>query len=79
MFEEELEFFIKNQNDLVSKYPGKFLIIKGKNVGGVYPTALEAYLAIQERQGVGSCMIQPCAPGPDAYTVTIATANLVRF
>ena len=79
MFKEELDYFKTHQDDLVSKYRGKFLIIKGHDVAGVYPTALDAYIAIQERQGVGSFMIQPCEPGPDAYTVTIASANLVRF
>ena len=79
MFKEEFDYFITNQNELVSKYRGKFLVIKGRNVVGNYPTALEAYTAMQERQEVGSCMIQPCEPGADAYTVTIATANLVHF
>lgn len=79
MFKEEFDYFIANQSDLVSKYRGKFLVIKGQNVVGNYSTALEAYTAIQERQEVGLCMIQSCEPGADAYTVTIATANLVQF
>ena len=79
MFNEELEFFIANQNDLVNKYKGKILVIKGKKIVGVYSTHIEAYLSVQKTNELGSVMIQECSPGPDAYTVTIATANLASF
>lgn len=79
MFSEELEYFISNQESLVEKHRGKILAIKGRKVLGVYSTALEAYFATQKEHELGSFMIQPCEPGPDAYTVTIASASLVSF
>jgi hypothetical protein len=79
MFDEELEYFISNQDDLVKKYRGKFLVIKGKSILGVYPSALEAYLSAQRSNDLGSVMIQSCEAGPDAYTVTIATSNMVSL
>ncbi len=79
MFKQEFDYFIANQSDLVAKYRGKFLVIKGQSVVGSYSSALEAYIAIQESREIGSCMIQPCEPGTAAYTITIATANLVQF
>ena len=71
MFESELAFFIANQSDLVAKHNGKSLVIQGEEVVGVYATPLEAYLEAQKRFDPGTFMIQPCAPGPEAYTVTI--------
>jgi len=71
MFEEELDFFIKNQDGLVKKYAGKALVIKGNEVCAVHNTPLEAYVQIQRDQQLGKAMIQVCLPGPDAYTVTI--------
>ena len=71
VFESELAFFITNQKDLVSKYDGKALVIRGAELVGVYDTALQAYLEAQKHYEPGSFMIQPCAPGPEAYTVTI--------
>jgi hypothetical protein len=71
MFKEELEFFIKNQAELVKQYSGKALVIKGAELRAVYNTPLEAYLQLQHDEMLGKAMIQVCAPGPEAYTVTI--------
>lgn len=75
MFEKELDFFITHQDELVSKYGGQTLLIRGEHLEGVYPTPLEAYLAAQARFAPGTFMIQPCEPGPGAYTVTISSMN----
>jgi hypothetical protein len=71
VFEAELRFFITNQNDLVEKHNGKVLVIRGDELVGVYDSTLEAYLEAQKQYEPGTFMIQPCAPGPEAYTVTI--------
>ncbi|MBT6217303.1 MAG: hypothetical protein HOI42_11125 [Candidatus Marinimicrobia bacterium] len=77
MFSKELEYFKLNQDDLVGKYQGNFLVIKDSNVVGVYQSALDAYIDSQEKYEVGTFMIQPCEPGPDAYTVTIASSIIL--
>jgi hypothetical protein len=74
MFTEELDFFIKNQDQLVKEYMGKTLVLKGSKVIGVYPDAISAYLEAQKEHELGSFMIQPCLPGPEAYTVTISSS-----
>ena len=71
MFETELKFFITHQDELVQKYRGQALVIRGEAVVGVYPSPLKAYLAAQEQFEKGTFMIQRCEPGPEAYTVTI--------
>ena len=71
MYNEELSFFIENQDALVVKYPGKVLAIKGKEIIGVFDSALDAYLETQKTYTPGSFMIQPCEPGPSAYTAII--------
>jgi len=76
MFQEEFEFFKRNQAELVEKYVGKFLVIKGATVLGVYNTPLEALSESIKENEIGSFMIQPCKPGPEAYTVTISTSGL---
>ena len=74
MFEEELKYFISNQDDLVKKYRGKILVLKGKEVLGAYSSPMEAFVAAQKDHKLGTFMIQPCEPGPEAYTVTLASA-----
>ena len=71
MFDKELAFFIANQPELVKKHRGKVLVLRGESVVGVYESPIEAYLQAQKEFPVGSFMIQPCAPGPEAYTVTL--------
>lgn len=71
MFEKELEYFIVNQDRLVKEHLGKVLVIKGKEILGIYDTDLEAYLKTQQEHSLGTFMLQPCKPGPDAYTVKI--------
>ncbi len=77
MFDKELNFFIKNQNDLVSKYSGKTLLLREENVAGVFDSPLEAYLAGQQKYAPGTFMIQPCEPGPAAYTVTLSSHEVI--
>ena len=71
MFEEELNFFISHQEDLVKEHAGKALVIKGRSLRAVYDSPLEAYLHVQNDHLLGKVMIQLCLPGPEAYTVTI--------
>ncbi len=76
MFEKELDYFIKNQKELVKKHEGKVLAIKGEEVVGVYKSPLDAYIHIEENHELGEVMIQPCQAGAQAYTVSIATTGL---
>lgn len=76
MFEKELQFFIANQDDLVRQYRGKTLILKDLAVVGAYPSALAAYLAARQQYAPGTFMLQPCEPGPGAYTVTLSETPL---
>lgn len=71
MFKDELEYFVAHQSELVEKYEGKVLVIKGNELLGVYNSALQAYTETQKQHKPGTFMIQPCQPGPQAYTVTI--------
>jgi hypothetical protein len=75
VFDTELEFFIANQDDLVKRFRGTVLVIRGNEVVGAYGTPIEAYLAAQERFPAGTYMLQPCQPGPSAYTVTINASS----
>lgn len=76
MFEQELNYFITNQQRLVKEYPGKVLVIQGDAIIGVYDNALDAYSETKQKHLLGSVMIQPCEPGPDAYSVTISSLQL---
>jgi hypothetical protein len=79
MFLEELEFFKTNQEELVRKHRGKILVIKGQTILGAYPDIWAAYTEAQKEHPLGTFMIQPCEPGPQAYTVTISSTKLTGY
>ena len=74
MFETELAFFVEHQDELVERYPGKVLVLRGAEVVGAYLSPLDAYQEALTEWKLGTFMLQPCEPGPGAYTVTIAPA-----
>lgn len=76
MFERELDYFIANQQRLVKEYAGKVLVIQDQNIVGVFDSALDAYAEAKKKDLLGTVMIQPCEPGPDAYSVTISSLQL---
>lgn len=75
MFESEFQYFVQHQEELVARYRGKVLVLHGAQVVGVHDTALQAYTAALEQFPPGTFMLQLCAPGPAAYTVTIAPGS----
>ena len=79
MFSEELEFFKANQAELVRKHHGKILVIKGQAIVGAYPDIWAAYTEAQKEHHLGTFMLQPCEPGPQAYTVTITSTKLTGY
>lgn len=67
---EELEYFKRNQEELVQKYEGKFLVIKDQKIVGVYDSEIEAYEDAQKKFPLGTFLIQQCLAGEESYTQT---------
>lgn len=70
MFDKEFKYYVDHQAELVEKYNGKFLIIVGIEVVGVFDTQLEAYQAGQAQFGLGNFLLQRCSEGQSDYTQT---------
>lgn len=67
---ENFKFFIENQNELVSKYPGKFIIIRNKEVVRDFESESLAYQHAIKNFEEGTFLIQECLPGEDVFTQT---------
>lgn len=68
--QDEFDYYLKNQKSLVKKYEGKYLIIHGQQVVGVFGSELEAYKEALDKYKPGTYLIQPCLPGSESYTQT---------
>lgn len=66
----EFEYFKANQDALVSRYEGRFIVIKDQTVVGDYDTELEAYSESKAKFELGTFLIQRCVSGSEGYTQT---------
>lgn len=68
--QKEFEYFKKHQDELVTKYESRFVVISGEEVLGAYDSELEAYHETQKTHALGTFLIQRCVPGTEGYTQT---------
>ncbi len=78
MLDQEFKYYIDNQSDLVTKYKGKYLVIKDQSIVGVYNTEIEAYSEAVKIYELGTFLIQECQPGAENYTQTFRTRVIFR-
>ena len=76
--DEEFNYFISNQNELVKHYNKKILVIRGKSVVGSYRTFETAYKNSVKKYPLGTFLIQECIAGEKAYT-TYCYSPRVKF
>jgi hypothetical protein len=67
---EAFQFYLENQDALVKKYRGKFIVIKGRAVLGAYDNELQAVQETQKNHDLGTFLVQKVEPGESAYTQT---------
>lgn len=68
--EKEFEYYLKNQEDLVKQYNGKFVVIKDCQVIGAYTDELEAVRETSKKHELGTFLVQKCEPGNESYSQT---------
>lgn len=76
--EHEFQFYLDNQDKLVSAYDGKILVIKNRNIIGVFDDKLKALTETQKIHKLGTFLIQECSAGKENYThyINIDVLNL---
>lgn len=73
MLDKEFQYYLDNQNELVKKYDGKFLVIKGEDILGVFDDEPTAFFETEKKHEAGSFLIQYCEKGDSSYTQTYHT------
>ncbi len=67
------EYYLSHQNELVSKYNGKYLVITDDGVVGSFDSEDTAYFDAVDKYGLGNFIIQYCTEGTEAYTQTFTS------
>lgn len=70
MLSEEFNYYVNNLDDLLPKYLGKFIVIKGQEVICAFDSEAEAYVDVVNSNELGKVLIQQCLPGKENYTQT---------
>ena len=67
---EEFAYFLAHHDELVEKYDGKFVVIKGQNVLDAFDDQVEAIRVTQKGHELGTFMVQKVSPGDKDYKQT---------
>lgn len=66
----EFEFYLANQDEMVDKYDGKFIVIKGQKVLGEYDSELAAVTETKKVHELGTFLIQKVSTGDAEYSMS---------
>lgn len=67
----EFDYYLTHQKELVEKYNGKFIVIKGDAIIGAYKSAFEAVKGAEEKgHELGTFLVQKCEPGNASLSQT---------
>jgi hypothetical protein len=66
----EFQYYLDNQDEMVKKYDGKFIVIKDGKVLGVYNDELTAVAETQRAHQLGTFLVQKVSKGTADYTQT---------
>jgi hypothetical protein len=78
-FEKELQYYLDNKEELLSKYEGKVLIIKDESIEGVFDSVPEAYNFGIEKYGLGNFAIQQVTRGVESHTAVFHSPGIVSI
>jgi hypothetical protein len=68
--QDEFQFYLDHQDELVEKYEGKYIVIRGGEVLGAYDDELTAVTETQKSHPLGTFLVQHVTRGSEAYTQT---------
>lgn len=70
LLKAEFEYFLNARDELVKLHQGRFVVIKGLRVIGVYDSELEAIEKTSKEHELGTFLVQCCAPDDGTFTQT---------
>lgn len=77
ILEEEFDYYIENQDEIVKLYNGRVVVVKGMKIIGDYDSEAEAVSETAKAYEIGTFLVQRCSPGSTDYTAVFNSR--VRF
>jgi len=76
--QEDYKYFVKNKEQFLNEFPDKFIVIKNKQVIGVYDDQVEAFTETSKEHEQGSFIVQQCNPDFDDVQIFSSRVLSVR-
>jgi hypothetical protein len=68
--QKEYDYYLEHRTELLEKFNGKVLVVKGQAVIGVFDSELEALQKTSQSHELGTFLIQKCDPTEESHTQT---------
>jgi hypothetical protein len=78
MLETELKYLQTHKDDLAKLYPGRFLVIKGEEVSGVYETREAALTGAVEKHGLTNVLIRRAEDTDEIVSIPALAFGLIH-
>jgi hypothetical protein len=78
MLETELKYLQTHREDLAKRYPGRFLVIKGEEVTGVYETREAALTGAVEKHGLTNVLIRRAEDSDELISIPALAFGLIN-
>ena len=75
---DAFEYYLAHQDEIVAKYNGRVVAIKGRQVLGAYDDQITAIRETAKTQELGSFIVQKVSPGEKDYTITVHSQVVFR-
>ena len=61
--DQEFQYYLSHQAELLQQYNGKYIVIKDESVIGVFNSDADAVNETIKTQKIGTFLVQKCEPG----------------
>lgn len=78
MLDTERQYFDKNREDLLRRYPGKFVVIKDEQVLGAFDSIEDALAEGAREYGVTSFLVRRTDQSPEDAAIPALMLGLLR-
>lgn len=68
--DKEFQYYLNNQDKLLEKFYGRYIVIKGEKILGDYDSEQDALEETSKHHKTGTFLIQHCSPGEESTSAT---------
>ena len=74
----EAEFLDQNRDEFLERFPGKFLLIKGRKLQGQFNTREEAIQAGVRKYGLGSFLVRQAGEDAPVFSIPALALGILQ-